>query len=124
MATTPTRKPPAKKATAAVRARREVRAEKNAVPPVKVTFRGAVFEIPRDRLGSSRVFMRQEHMRIFGITSETLTALLFEILGSKDSARFIDLCGPGDRLLDVSNEFLEALKKAGNSGNSSASSGS
>jgi hypothetical protein len=115
-----TRKP-AQKATAAVRARREVRAEKNPVPPVEVTFRGETFTIPRDRLGSSRVFLRQKHMEQFGVTSDGLSAVLFEILGQRDSARFIDLCGPDDALLEVSNEFMAALNKAVNVPNSSAS---
>lgn len=118
------RKAPAKKATAAVRARREVRAEKNEVPPVTVPFRGSKFDIERDRLGSSRVFLRQQHMQTFGVTNEGLSAVLFEILGEADSGRFIELCQPGDSLLSAANEFMAALNKASNSGNSSASSGS
>lgn len=122
---TQTRKPAQKQAAAAaVRARREVRAEKVEVAPLEVPFRGQTFTIPRDRLGSARVFMRQKFIDQFGATGDAVSALLFELLGKEDSARFIDLCGPGDTVSGPVTEFIAALNKAANVPNSSASSGS
>lgn len=107
----------AKKATAAVRARREVRNEGGKVPPLSVKFRGETFEIPRDRLGSARVLLRIQHFRQ-ELTVATSSKLLFDLLGSADSARFIDTCEIGDGLGAVAIEFLDALNKAGNVPNS------
>jgi hypothetical protein len=113
----PAKKAPAKKATAAVRARREVRAEKNQPAPLKVPFRGTTFEIPRDRLGSARVLMRLQQLRRYP-TVQAEVDVLFELLGQVDSARFIDLCGDGDDIETVYNEFMAAASKASNVPNS------
>lgn len=111
------RKAPAKKATAAVAARREVRAEKGKPKPLAVKFRGESFEIPIDRLGSARVYMRQKLLQSTP-TAEHQVDLLFEILGGDQSARFIDSCGPGDTIFTVAREFFDAIKKAANVPNS------
>lgn len=112
---------PAKKATAAVRARREVRAEKNVVAPIVVPYRGEKFEIPLDRLGG--FYMRGQFLARFGVDGEQMSTMLFDLLGKTDSARLLNLIRPGDALLTVLSEFTAALNKAGNAeGNSSASS--
>lgn len=117
----PARKPPAKKATAAVRARREVRNEKNPVPPLTVTFRGEKFDLSRDRLGA--FYMRGQYLAHFGVDGEQMSTMLFDLLGKADSGRLLNLVKPGDALLSVLSEFTSALTKAGNTeGNSSASS--
>lgn len=111
---TPAKKP-AKKATAAVRARREVRAEK-AMPVLSVAFRGEKFDIPLDRLGA--FYMRGQYMAEFGYSDEQLSKMLFRLLGKVDSARFLDLIHEGDGFLTVSGEFAQALNKAANVPNS------
>jgi len=111
------RKPAQKKPTAAVAARREVRGEGGAVEPLSVKFRGDTFDIPRDRLGSARVYMRQQHLRRFR-TVESEVELLFEVLGQADSGRFIALCEPGDSIDGAATEFFAALNKASNVPNS------
>lgn len=112
------RKPAAKKTTAAVRARREVRAEKNpAAAPLSVQFRGATFDIPRDRLGSARVAMRLQRLRRYP-TTDSAVDVLFELLGQVDSGRLIDLCEPGDDIAAVYLEFMQAADKAANVPNS------
>jgi hypothetical protein len=114
----PRKSTPARKPSAAVAARREVRAEKGAkAEPLTVKFRGSTFEIPRDRLGSARVFMRLQHLRRFP-TVQAEVDVLFELLGQIDSARLIDLCGPGDDIENVYNEFMSAANKASNVPNS------
>lgn len=115
--TTP-RKTTARKPSAAVAARREVRAEKGTPATLQVKFRGESFDIPTDRLGSSRVYMRQKFLEQFGATNDAVSALLFELLGQADSGRFINLCGPDDTLGGSAAEFIAALNKAGNTPNS------
>lgn len=112
----PARKPAAKKATAAVAARREVRAEKNKPTPLAVAFRGEKFAIPPDRLGA--YFMRGQYMAEFGADPAQVTKSLFRLLGQVDSARFLDLMREGDGIYDVAGEFALALNKAANVPNS------
>lgn len=110
-------KPAAKKNTAAVRARREVRAEKNKPAPLTVTFRGGAFDIPVDRLGSARVWLRLQHLQKYP-SEQAAIGVLFELLGPLDSARFIDLCQPGDGIAAVFNEFMATINKGANVPNS------
>lgn len=111
------RKSPARKPSAAVAARREVRSEKRTVKPIEVKFRGETFLILRDRLGSARVYMRQ---RLLHATPsvEHQVDLLFEVLGSDQSAKFIDTCKPGDTIFGVAAELFTAINKATNVPNS------
>lgn len=111
------RKAPAKKITASVAARREVRTQKATAPPTKVPFRGVTFEVSLDKLGVERVYMRQKAFEHFG-TSDELVALLFDVLGARNSSQFIERLEPGDTLLEVAGEFFKALNKAGNDPNS------
>lgn len=106
------RKAPAKKATASVRARREVRNEKNTIPPLTVTFRGEKFDIPRDRLGA--LFMRGQFLAEFGFDDSMFAQMFFKLLGKEDSARFLNLIREGDNPLTVANEFMGELNKAAN----------
>lgn len=110
------RRAPAKKATAAVAARREVRAEKTGAKPLAVTFRGQTFDIPVDRLGA--YFMRGQYMAEFGVDAEQISKSMFRLLGQRDSARFLDLMVEGDGIYDVVVEFSKALNKAANVPNS------
>lgn len=113
------RKATPRKASAAVAARREVRGEKNKpTATIAVKFRGAEFTLPVDRMGSSRVYMRQKYMQQFGATNEAVAGLLFELLGRVDSARFIELCGENDTIGAAATEFFAALNKASNVPNS------
>lgn len=114
---TATKKPPAKKATAAVAARREVRREKNTPKPLTVEFRGQKFDIPMDRVGA--FVMRGQYIAAFDDDSqEQAMKLLFGVLGKVDSARFLDLLRPGDVPSVVVGEFVRAFNKAANVPNS------
>lgn len=111
------RKKPAKKTTAAVRARREVRAEKAKPKPLVIEFRKMTFDIPVDRLGSARLAMRMHMLERFP-SEKSVADVLFEMLGQANSARLIDLCEPGDSIVAVFNEFMAAASKAANVPNS------
>lgn len=112
------RKTTARKPTAAVAARRQVRAENGKPAPLEVPFRGEKFEITLDHLGSARFYMRQKYLEQFGVNADGVVNMLFELLGKADSARFIALCGPGDTIFDAAAEFMTAVNKAGNVPNS------
>lgn len=115
---TPARKTPAKKTTAAVRGRREVRGENNAPTSYSIKVRGETFEVSRDRFGSSRVFMRIKLLERYN-DLENSVKLLFDILGQKDSGRFVDIASEsGADLYQLSSEFFAALNKASNVPNS------
>lgn len=111
------RNAPAKKtARAAVAARREVRGEKKPPATLAIAFRGEKFDVPVDRLGAA--FMQGQYMAEFGVSGERISKMLFRLLGPQDSARFVDSIGPGDNIVVVADEFLQALNKAGNVPNS------
>lgn len=112
----PARKTPAKKASAAVAARREVRGEKKPPAKITVTFRGEKFDIPVDRIAA--FFMRGQYIIEFGFSPEQVSKMLFRLLGQKDSARFLDTIREGDTLDGVGAEFYRALNKAANVPNS------
>lgn len=106
-----------RKSTAAVAARREVRAEKGKPAPLQVKFRGETFAIPRDRLGSARVFLLVKKLEKFNTVGDEVE-VLFEILGQRDSARFIALMKPGDEINPAYAEFMAAVNKAASVPNS------
>lgn len=77
---------------------------------VVVEFRGQKFNIDRDVLGSARFLMALARGRDH--------ELMFEILGDKDSGRFIGLCERGESLPPIASEFFTAINKAAGLGNS------
>lgn len=78
--------------------------------PFVVPFRGTNFEVPRDILTDARfrmsLAMMQDHQ------------IVFEALGPNQASLFISLISRGEKMPDVSAEFLEALNKAAGWGNS------
>lgn len=75
-----------------------------------VEFRGQKFDIDRDVLNSARFLMALARGRDH--------ELMFEILGDKDSGRFIALCKRGESLPPIASEFFAAINKAAGLGNS------
>jgi hypothetical protein len=112
----PVKKAPAKKATAAVRARREVRSEKVAVPPVVVKLRGQVFEIPVDRLGSDRAFTLTNSMLDAegGARLRAMGRLVRTLVGPSNEERFTTLARDDEPAGTLVLEFMTELNKAGN----------
>lgn len=108
------KKAPARKSTsAAVAARREVRGEKNKPVIIDVPFRGETFKIPLDRIGNGKVFLRQKAVEHFA-GPDQICALLFDVLGPADSARWIALMEPGDEIFGQAGQFFSAMNKATN----------
>lgn len=88
--------------------------------PVKVTFRGEEFVIPRGTFESPALGLAYASGRFNEITF----ALVNSAGGSFATRRFLALCKPGDTMVSVAVEFLEALSAVAGWGNSSASSDS
>lgn len=117
----PARKAPAKKTAAAVRARREVRAEKVTTPPISVKVRGETFEVPVDRMGSDRAFTLTNAMRDatdFGQRLIAIGRLVRTLIGSANDDRFTALARDDEPAGTLVLEFMTELNKAGNVPNS------
>lgn len=76
---------------------------------LRIEWRGVTFVIPRATLTSARFLM--------AFKTNELHSLLYELIGSENASRFIDLCKPGEGLGEVAESFFAELNKATGVGN-------